>query len=151
MTEQPLDGGMEVTLDSLTDSLGFLTRVVHVQIVDRVRASHTLSVSPAVLAMLRLVEANPGIRQVQVAKILLIQESNLANLVKHLIAQGLVERRSKTGARRGGLWLTEGGCRLIENAATAEAIDRSYAAVLSDKEYQQLVRLLNRLYRAALV
>lgn len=150
MAERPLDGGMDLTLDSLTDSLGFLTRVIHIQIVDRVRASHTLTVSPAVLALLRLVQSNPGIRQVQVAKILLIQESNLANLVKQLIAQELVERRSEAGARRGGLWLTDSGHRIIEDTAAAQGIDRAYATVLSDKEYQQVVRLLNRLYRAAL-
>ena len=140
-------GDKKYSLTPLTDSLGFLTRVVQVQINDCVRANGGLGISPARLSALRLVDANPGIRQVDVARFLLIQESNMANLVKDLISEGLVKRR---GNKRGGLWITGDGRRQVEQAAAAFRIDRSYAAVLSDKEYKHLVKLLNRVYRASL-
>ena len=150
-SEPTVEGEREYALDSLSNSLGFLVRVVQLQIVERVRASGTLGISPGALAALRLIEANPGVRQMHVARLLLIQESNLANLIKKFMAQGLVERRSKSGGKRGGLWITDGCRRLIDEATFAETLDRAYASVLSDAEYAQLVSLLNRLYRAALV
>ena len=150
-TKRAVVGGTEYALSSLIDSIGFLTRVVQIQINDRIRASGTLGISPAVLSVLRLLEANPGIRQVDAARILLIQESNMASLVKDLIAQGLIRRRGKNGSKRGGLWVTSAGRRQLERATDpADAIDRSYAASLSSKEYRQLVTLLRRLYLASL-
>ena len=148
MTVKPLVGETEYALSAVTDSLGFLTRVIHVQINDRLRASGLLSISPATLSLLRLIQANPGMRQNHAARILLIQESNMANLVKDLIGRGLLERRNM-GAR-GGLWISEQGERELAGCASVDAIDRSYASVLTDAEYRQLVRLLNRVYRAAL-
>lgn len=142
--------GTEYALSPLTDSIGFLTRVVQIQINDRIRASGMLGVSPAVFSVLRLLETNAGIRQVDAARILLIQESNMANLVKELIAQNLVERRGKNGSKRGGLWITSAGRRQLEQRGAAEATDRSYAASLSNKEYRQLIALLRRLYLASL-
>ena len=150
MIDQADDDEREYTLSPLTDSLGFLTRVVQVQINDRVRASGGLGRSPAVLCLLQLVEANPGIRQVDAARILLIQESNMANLIKDLIAQGLIKRRGKNGGKRGGLLITQHGRRRVEQATSGAPIDRAYAAVLSDKDYQRLVTMLSLLYRAAL-
>lgn len=142
-------GGTEYALGPLTDSLGFLTRVIQLQINDRLRLSGGIGVSLATLCLLELLQANPGIPQAHAARILLIQESNMANLVKELTARGFVERRREEGAR-GGLWITEEGEREVARWSWAAGIDRSYASVLSDKEYRQLLQLLNRVYRASL-
>lgn len=142
-------GGSEYALGPLTDSLGFLTRVVQVQISDRVRASGGMEISPATLSLLRLIKANPGIRQAHAARILVIQESNMANLTKEVMERGLVERRAEA-RRRGGLWITKEGEREIRKCTAAFSIDRSYAGVLTDTEYRQLVQLLNRVYRSSL-
>jgi DNA-binding MarR family transcriptional regulator len=142
-------GEMEYALASLTGSLGFLTRVVFIQINNRARAEGALTLSPATIALLRLVQANPGIRQVDAAKILLIQESNMANLIKEIVAKGLIERKS-AGGRRGGLFVTDEGEKHVQMNTWGDAINRDVASVLSDKEYQQLVQLLNRVYRSQL-
>lgn len=142
-------GGTEYVLSPLTDSLGFLTRVVQVQICDCIRAAGEMDISPATLSLLRLVGSNRGILQAHAARILLIQESNMAILVKTVIAMGLIERRSQKG-KRAGLWLTaEGELKVAQWERTA-VIDRSYASVLSDAEYRQLIQLLSRVYHAAL-
>lgn len=143
-------GGRNYALKTLTDSIGFLTRVVQIQIHDSLRASGALSMSPATLCALRLIDANPGIRQVDAARILLIHESNMANLVKDLIAQGLIKRDATNGGKRGGLWITADGHRQVERLASTFGIDREFASVLSDKEYRQIIDLLNRLYLASL-
>ncbi|HKX79003.1 MAG TPA: helix-turn-helix domain-containing protein [Novosphingobium sp.] len=150
MAEQISDGINSLKLEPLTEMLGFLTRVVQIQINDIVRGTEALTISPAVLAVLQLVGANPGIRQVQVARVLLIQESNLASLVKRLIADKLIERRGTPGGKRGGLWLTGGGTRLVDGAASLEHVLEDYLEVLSDDERRRLIDMLNRLYRAAL-
>lgn len=144
-------GECEYALGPLTGSLGFLTRVIQVQIADRLRANGGLGMSPAVYTTLRLVDANPGIRQVHAARILLIQESNMANLTKDLIERGVIERRGDDTGKRGGLWITDKGREELSKGSLAETVDRSHAAVLSDKEYKELVGLLNRVYRASLL
>ena len=142
-------GEEEVVLDDLTGSLGFLTRAAYLQIGDLIRAQCTLAVSPPTLSTLALIRANPGIRQVQAARILLVRESNMAILVRELVGKGLVERRN-AGGKRSGLWITEEGRKIVAQTGEATAISREYADVLSDAEYQQLVSLLARAYRARL-
>ncbi len=149
MTDKTAVGEGEYELTPLTNSLGFLTRVVQVQINERIRAEGGLPVSFAVLSALRLFQANPGIRQVHAARILLVQESNMANLVKDLLGQGLVERR-EDDSKRTGLWLTALGKEELKRCAWADDLDRVYASALSDKEYRQLRELLHRVYRASL-
>ena len=142
-------GGKEYALGPLTESLGFLTRAVNVQINERIRASGRLAISPAVFSMLQLLQVNPGIRQVDAARLLVIQESNMANLVKDLVAKGLVERRGET-PKRVGLWITAAGEQELARSFVDLVGDRIYSSVLSDAEYGQLLQLLNRVYRAAL-
>lgn len=149
MPDKTQVGEGEYDLSLLTKSLGFLTRVVQVQINERIRAEGGLPVSFAVLSALRLLHANPGIRQVHAARILNVQESNMANLVKDLINQGLIERREDEG-KRTGLWITPQGEEKLERCAWADDLDRVYASALSDKEYRQLRELLHRVYRASL-
>lgn len=149
MKEPIVFGKAEYWVDALTRSLGFLTRVIHIQIGDRIRANRSLVASPATLAFLHLVDANPGIRQVHAARILLIHESNMAMLVKNLVAEGLIERREGTG-KRSGLWIAAKGADMVAQSAAADVISREHAECLSDEEYQQLVALLDRVYRASL-
>ena len=139
----------EFALDDLTSSLGFLTRAAYLQIGDLIRARSALAVSPPTLSTLALIRANPGIRQVQAARILLVRESNMAILVRELVGKGLVERRT-AGGKRSGLWITEEGQKIVAQTGEATAISREYADILTDEEYQQLVALLARAYRARL-
>ena len=149
MTVKTFVGDTEYALASLTSSLGFLTRVIQVQINERIRTAGALQVTPAILSTLRLVQANPGIRQVHAARVLVIQESNMANLIKDLIAQGFVERREDE-SKRIGLCITAKGEEELERCASADDLERVYAKVLSDKEYRQLLKLLDRVYRTSL-
>lgn len=145
--------GDPVTLDdaiyqigNLSRSLGFLTRVVNIQLNDFVRSKADLFPSPATGALLSLVAANPGIRQTQAARILLVKQPNIAALVKKLADAGLLSS-GKSSAKRSGLWITDEGLKLISRSEALPDLTREYADGLSDKEYHQLVALLRRLYR----
>ena len=142
-------GDDEFVLDDLTGSLGFLSRAAYLQIGELIRAHGAFSVSPPTLSMLALVRANPGIRQVHAARLLLIHESNMAILVRELVRKGLVQRQ-KGGGRRSGLWITEEGTTVLAQTIQATAVSREYADDLSDEEYLQLITLLSRIYRARL-
>jgi len=139
-------------LDLLTGSVGFLTRVVHIQIREFLRLNAELPISPGVYSALALLAANPGIRQGRVAQILAIQESNMATLVKQLSAAGLIERPPTTaGKRSSGLWLSDKGQTLLVKVKAAfNAVDRNYASALSTAEYADLTRLLSRLFQHTL-
>ena len=142
-------GDDEFLLEDLTGSLGFLSRAAYLQIGELIRERDALSVSPPTHSMLALVRANPGIRQVHAARLLLIHESNMAILVRELVGKGLVQRQ-KGGGKRSGLWITEDGATVLAKAVQAAAISREYADSLSDEEYQQLIGLLSRAYKARL-
>lgn len=135
-------------LGPLTASLGFLTRVIQVQINEIVRNAGVFSLSPAKMALLKLVAVNPGIRQVDTARLMVVQESNMANLVKDLIDRGLLTRTREGG--RMGLRVTDAGEAEIDRMKLEDVVDRQYAQALSDDEYTLLRELLTRLYRSAL-
>ena len=150
MSVRTMVDGTEYALGSLTGSLGFLTRMIHVQLNDQVRVIGGLGISNAAFATLRLIAANPGIRQVDAARLLLIQESNMANLIKDLTSEALIEKRGEAGSKRGGLQITDAGRLKLEQTAPAKTLERSCAAALSDKEYRELLALLAKLYQASL-
>lgn len=139
----------EYQLNGLSESLGFLTRVVNIQINDYVRTKSDTLASPATLAFLTLVAANPGIRQIQAGRLLLVHQPNIAALVKKLTVEGLLSAPSKR-TKRSGLWITDEGANLLAKSAPLVDLTRDCAESLSEEEYRQLVGLLNRVYRSRL-
>ena len=140
---------VEYHLGGLGGSLGFLTRVVNIQINDYVRTKSDMLASPATLTFLTLVRENPGIRQNQAGRILLVHQPNIAALVKKLTEAGLLASPSKE-TKRSGLWITNKGVDLVAKSLSAVDLARECAESLSDKEYRQLVGLLCRVYRSRL-
>ena len=147
----PVVKNSEFSLGRLTNALGFFLRITQVQLNEQVRVEcGVLPMPPGAMAVLQIIEANPGMRQVQLSRLLLIQESNLANLVKKFMAEGFIERRRDGSEKRGGLWLTEAGEAELARSECSETVNRRYASMLSDEEYDQLISLLDRVYRSSL-
>lgn len=132
---------------SLTTSVGFLLHASYLQLRELLRTKDEFELKPAMFELLRIASENPGIRQAHAAKILLIQESNMATMVKDLSKEGLVKRGSKSP----GLWLTDAGRQRLERAAKlARSIERAYTVDLSEAEDQALRALLSKVYQASL-
>ena len=135
-------------IGGLAESLGFLTRVTQLQRREFIRGSARPQPSLGAYSALAVISRNPGIRQRLLATILQVQDSNMTNLIRQLLDQGLVDRRPiAPGRRAAGLWLTAAGQSTVAaQAPGVEEIDRAFAGALSDTEYAAVVRILRRLF-----
>jgi DNA-binding MarR family transcriptional regulator len=123
-----------------------LARVYHH--LDRASARHlrAFDLSVAQFDVLAQVEAHEGIRQGELARVLLVTQGNVCQLLDRLEARGLVERRPARGSRGNYLYLTEAGHRLYRCAVPAqEALIAARMAALSEVEQGQLLALLRKL------
>ena len=94
------------------------------------------------LSVLLMIEANPGVRQTELAKVLGIRSANLAPLVAGFVARGLIDRRP-TDKRSHGLRLTPQGLALAARAWIAvRASEARFGRCVSAKERAMLNGLL---------
>ena len=103
---------------------------------------------PGLFGLLVLVEANPGIAQIELGTHLGIDKASIVALLDRLEKSGLLARRRCTrDRRRQGIYLTERGAAAL-NAQLAEvrALERRMASRYSRAEFAQLLGLLQRLY-----
>jgi DNA-binding MarR family transcriptional regulator len=77
-----------------------------------------LGLRSADVSVLLLIDANPGVTQSELGRVLDIQRANMNPLVTKLSARGLVERQ-KVDGRSQGLALTQQGRSLTEEARIA--------------------------------
>ena len=98
-----------------------------------------------------LIAANPLATQAEIAQALNIQRPNMVGLIGGLEARGLVARSVYEHDRRNHiLELTPRGVALLEEAKRAVlALDRRATACWTDRERDQVVALLARLWGAA--
>jgi DNA-binding MarR family transcriptional regulator len=107
-----------------------------------------LEISPGLFGMLVVIEANPGLKQTQLARAAHLDRSTLVPALNKLEARGLVMRRSSEHDRRvNGLWLTPPGAALLKKLKQRvlrheERLGRD----LSPSERAQLVALLARIF-----
>ncbi|KFC71210.1 Transcriptional regulator, MarR family [Devosia sp. LC5] len=109
-------------------------------------AAHDLR--PADYSALALIEANPGSKQIEIARALGIKRANFVALINGLEGRGLVERRQPADDRRSqALYLTQRG---IEQIAVFNKVQADFEAHCIDKlggvaARDQLMDLLGRL------
>lgn len=84
-------------------------------------------------AMLLVIEANPGITQSSIGRMLNIQRSNVAPMVSRLVDRGWLERKPGKG-KTIGLFLTDAGQGIMPaiHAASREGEDRLAGAIGAD-------------------
>lgn len=104
---------------------------------------------PAQFSALLIIEASPGLMQIDLASILAIEPPQVVTLLNKLEKLGLAVRvRCKPDKRSYGIFLSKAGETLLKQLKDiAIASDREATAALSDEEQQQLLRLLHKVYR----
>ena len=147
---RPKQGKRNVDFGRLPTYLGYEIRQAQTAIFRDLQASMArLKVTPGEFGLLSLVEANPGISQVDLAAIYLLDKSTLSLAVSRMVKRGLVERqRNRQDGRYYGLRLRQPGCRLLQRLrAYVEAQERAMDAVLQRGEHRQLLGMLRRVSR----
>jgi len=105
-------------------------------------------VRPAVFSLLILVEANPGIAQVQLAEQLDLDKAAIVGLVHRLQRrQWVIRRRSSDDRRRQGIFLTPRGQEVL-NKLREEMLahERRFARLFTREELAQLFSYLRRIH-----
>lgn len=127
--------------------VGYRLRLAH-QAVFRDFAAGVPQATPGRAGMLMLIEANPGVTQGRLAREVGLDRSTMVGVIDVLEGGGLVERRRGEDRRTNGLWLTRRGRgRVRAMRQRIQAHERRIAARLSGAERDQLLALLEKLYR----
>ncbi len=128
--------------------LGYRLRLAQLAVfADFARGCGELGVTPGVYGVLELLARNPGLSQSALAHALRLDRSSLVPVIDRLEALGWARRTTVADDRRRyGLGLTASGRRVLA-AATARVLrhERRIAALLSDREAEQLAALLGRI------
>lgn len=106
-----------------------------------------LEVSPGLFGMLVIIEANPGLKQTELAHAAQLDRSSLVPALDKLEARRLVARRASAEDRRvNGLWLTPEGAALLKQLKKRVARhEERLVRGLTAAERETLAALLQRI------
>lgn len=140
--------GQPIRFGPLPTYLGYQIRQAQTAIFrDFAASTASLKVTPGEFSLLTLLDANPGISQVELARVYKLDKSTLSLAVSRLIKRRLVRRtRSREDERYYALWLLRPGRLLLERVcARAEAQERAMDAMLRRGEREQMLDMLRRI------
>jgi DNA-binding MarR family transcriptional regulator len=141
-----------IDTDILPSLLGYNIRRAQIALWrDFARTVAAGEIRPGMFSALALARANPGIAQVELASELGIDKASMVTLIDRLEDAGWIQRtRSSEDRRRQSITLTAAGERTYKSLRR-EMLDheRKFTEVLSEREREQLVRLLQRLHSVA--
>lgn len=137
-----------LSMGGLDELLGYRLRRAQVAVFQDFAASvGRLAITPGELGALMIVQANPGLKQSELAAGLGIDRSTLVAVVKELERRGLIRRaRARRDRRAYALTLAPRGRRLLARArAPLAAHEARIAAALTPAEHATLRELLRRI------
>jgi DNA-binding MarR family transcriptional regulator len=139
-----------LVLGNLANLLGFHLRLAHVAVYrDFTAGLAELDITQRQAATLELIEANPGVSQVDLANTLGADRATMMAMVDRLETRGLLTRRRSTeDRRRQELNLTDPGHTLLSRARTLiGAHEKRFTDRLSPEELEALLNALKRLHQ----
>ena len=142
-------GGAKLGL--LPGLLGYHLRLAQRAIFDDFAAAMgELDMSPGLFGMLVIIEANPGLKQTELANAARLDRSSLVPALDKLEARGLVARRASVEDRRvNGISLTAAGTALLKKLKQRVARhEKRLVSNLTAGERETLVALLQRILPA---
>jgi DNA-binding MarR family transcriptional regulator len=132
----------------LRREIGFALRLAHVAVHnDLVASFRPFDPRPAEYAALRIVRANPGVRQGVIGAAVRLKAPNLVAMIARMEARGLIAKTKDADDRRAnGLTITALGKTTLRRADAAQARHHArLAATISDAERPLLIDMLYRL------
>ena len=150
LSRQAVTPGLD--LDGLDSVLGIHVGTLNTLLLSRLeRQLEAFKVTPKQIAILWLVNANPGVKQSDLSRFFKIERPTVHQFVRQLTMNGhLVSEPSKLDRRAGGLWITETGSATL--TAAREIIFTDEAELLSpltEAEREQLYHLIIKVYLSA--
>lgn len=142
----------ELDLDGIDSVLGLHVGTVNTLFVTRLEKQlDPLRVTPKQVAILWLVNANPGVKQTDLSRFFQIERPTVHQFVRQLIKNGfLLNEPSKLDRRAGGLWITdEGKDVLTRSRAAIVQHEEIVTSSLTSREKSELFRILMKLYLLA--
>ncbi len=142
----PADG---IDFGILPGLIGYQLRLAQIAIFrDFVAALADFEVTPTVFGSLVLIEANPGLKQTELARGMNLDRSTVVSVIDKLQARGLAVRRKASDDRRSNaLALTKRGAALLAQLKPlVRAHERRLVENLDAEERAGLVRCLQRIF-----
>lgn len=136
----------------VTEIIGYRLRRAQIQVFQDFMARFAaFDMRPSEYSVLALIGANPGSKQIEIAKALGIKRANFVALINTLETRGLVDRRQPANDRRShALFLTDAGEALVAtlNEAQAQFEAECVARLGGPRARDQLMALLAKLVPA---
>lgn len=145
---RPVDSAAQIALGMLPGLVGYQVRLAQIAIyrdLAAVLGDHEMT--PGLFAVLVIVDANPGLKQTELAAATQIDRSTVVSVIDNLERRGLVDRHSGAADRRSNaLRLTAAGQALLRTLERQVAEhEQRVARWLTSEERDTLVRLLARI------
>jgi DNA-binding MarR family transcriptional regulator len=134
---------------ALDGILGFHIRLAHGAVYRHFNETFgAIGLTQKQTSVLWLVSDNPGISQIDIARLIQIDRATMMAITNSLTGRGLLERRaSSVDRRRQTLHLTPSGAAALTTAREAVAAHEAWLkARFSPEEVVQLVELLQRVH-----
>ncbi|AKF51274.1 MarR family transcriptional regulator [Pseudomonas syringae pv. aptata] len=139
------------TDSALDDLIGYAMRRAQLKLFQNlIGRLSTHDLRPAQFSALAIIEQNPGLMQADLAKALAIEPPQVVPLLNKLEERALAVRvRCKPDKRSYGIFLSKSGETLLrELKQIAVDSDLESTAALDQKERQDLLRLLKKVYQS---
>ncbi|GGK66981.1 MarR family winged helix-turn-helix transcriptional regulator [Amphritea balenae] len=103
-------------------------------------------ITPSLFAVLVVIDANPGLKQTELAKAVHLDRSTVVSAIDKLERRNLVQRKRVAGDRRtNALQLTNAGSTLLAQLTLeVSEHERQIAAQLTQTERETLIQLLSK-------
>lgn len=138
-----------ISLGVLTDLVGFQLRMAQIAMFkDFSESLGGLDMTPGLFGVLVIIEANPDLKQSELARATHLDRSTVVSVIDNLERRNLVERRAAPNDRRSNaLRLTsEGGVLLRKVKQKVGEHEKRLVAAFSPAEKQALVKLLKKIF-----
>jgi DNA-binding MarR family transcriptional regulator len=135
----------------LPENIGFHLRIVQMRVFrEFYRTFEGSGVTPGMHTVLAIIRDNPGIRQRNLAELLMVREPNMTRMIQGLQGSDLIAREiDKTDRRAFHLVLTEKGRALMDGVqARMDSFEEKLLGGLDSKERKALRDYLGRILDA---
>ena len=136
-------------LGLLPSLVGYHLRMAQIALFrDFAQGPGELEVTPGLFGVLVIIEANPDLKQSELARAAHLDRSTVVTVIDNLVRRGLVERRAAVNDRRSNaIRLTADGSTLLRKLKRQVTLhEKRLLSNFSDSEREQLFTLLQKVF-----